>query len=46
MDVPSDEEDELKIQHFHEMELDDRILKVSRCRMTKIVFYRLCHIFV
>lgn len=27
MDVPSDEEDELKIQHFHEMELDDRILK-------------------
>lgn len=27
VDVPSDEEDELQIQHFHEMGLDDRILK-------------------
>lgn len=28
MDVES-EEDEMKIQHFHEMGIDDRILKVS-----------------
>ena len=33
--VPSDEEDNVEIQHFHEMGLDDRILKVGNNRFIK-----------
>lgn len=48
VDVPSDEEDELQIQHFHEMGLDDRILKVniwSKCLNFVIGYVFCCHNF-